>query len=135
MRQPTSGQKAPMSVCHIGVDQYDVDANIGVHEHEHGRVQRLVVDVSIETGLPKADTLNATFDYAEIASIIEDVASNHCDLIETFAARVARACLRDPRNRTVKVRVQKPPALPKGMAWTSVVMARAPYEPAAFGAA
>ena len=59
LRQPSSGQQAPMSVCHIG-DQYDVDANIGVHEHEHGRVQRLVVDISIETGLPKADTLNAT---------------------------------------------------------------------------
>ncbi len=113
-----------MSICHIGVNRYEVDAAIGVHDHEHGRVQRLVVDVAIETDPPQADTLAATFDYAEIASIIERVARSHCDLIETFAARVAQACLREPRNRYVEVRVEKPPALPKGMAWTSIAVAR-----------
>ena len=87
-------------------------------------MQRLVVSVTVETDLPGADSLNDAFDYAGIPALIDEVAASHIALIEIFAARVARACLDDPRNRSAAVRVEKPPALVNGMAWTTVTLSR-----------
>lgn len=91
----------------------EVQAAIGVHAHEHGRLQPLVVDVELDLGAGPINRLSDTLDYEGVARIARELAGGeHIALVETFAERVALACLADPRVHAVKVRVEKPGAIP-----------------------
>ena len=91
----------------------EVQAAIGVHAHEHGRLQPLFVDVELDLGAAPIRTLSDTLDYEGVARIARDLAAGeHIALVETFAERVALACLDDHRVLAVKVRVEKPGAIP-----------------------
>lgn len=91
----------------------EVQAAIGVHAHEHGRLQPLVVDVELDLGAGPINRLSDTLDYEGVARIARELAGGeHIALVETFAERVALACLVDPRVHAVKVRVEKPGAIP-----------------------
>ena len=90
-----------------------IDAYIGVHAHEKGRAQPLIVEVEIELADPRVDRLSDTIDYETVVEAARAVAaSGHVDLVEEYAERLARACLSDPRARRVRVRIDKPQALP-----------------------
>src|SRR5579859_2819406 len=65
-----------------------VDAEIGVYAHERGRRQPLIVDVELDVAPGGWRTI-----------------------VETFAWRLARACLAEPCALRVRVRVEKPHAL------------------------
>jgi dihydroneopterin aldolase len=89
-----------------------IQAEIGVYPHERGRPQPLVVDVELwlATGpvIHLADTLN----YETLAEAARRLAGEgHIDLVETYAQRLAAACLDDPRVTRARVRVEKPLAL------------------------
>ena len=89
-------------------------AEIGVHAHEHGRTQPLIVDVELDAELGGADRLADTLNYETVVAHAEAVlAGGHLQLVETFADRLARACLADPRVRRARVRAEKPDALPE----------------------
>lgn len=89
-----------------------VQAEIGVHKHEIGRVQPLVVDVELDVPSAGADRLSETLNYETILEAARDVAGGgHIALVETFAERLARACLADHRVTQARVRVEKPLAL------------------------
>lgn len=89
-----------------------VEAGIGVYDHEHGRLQTLVVDVSLDLGAAPVDRLDDTINYETVAEAARAiVAAGHVGLVETFAERLALACLEDRRVRAVTVRVEKPGAL------------------------
>lgn len=91
----------------------EVQAAIGVHAHEHGRLQPLVVDVELDLGAGPIHRLSDTLDYEGVARVARELAGGeHIALVETFAERVALACLADPRVQAVKVRVEKPGAIP-----------------------
>ncbi|WP_292104678.1 dihydroneopterin aldolase [Brevundimonas sp.] len=90
----------------------EVQAGIGVHDHEQGRLQTLVIDVSLELGAGDVDGLSDTVNYETVAEAARAiVAAGHVGLVETFADRLALACLDDPRVRAARVRVEKPGAL------------------------
>jgi 7,8-dihydroneopterin aldolase/epimerase/oxygenase len=90
-----------------------IDAYIGVHAHEKGRAQPLIVDVEIELADPRVDRLSDTIDYETVVEAARAVAaSGHVDLVEEYAERLARACLSNPLARRVRVRIDKPQALP-----------------------
>lgn len=90
----------------------EVQAGIGVHDHEQGRLQTLVIDVSLELGAGDVDGLSDTVNYETVAEAARAiVAAGHVGLVETFADRLALACLEDPRVRGARVRVEKPGAL------------------------
>lgn len=110
--------------CITGVDRYQVQAHIGVNADELGHQQRLIVSVELETHIPPYDSMEAAFDYSTIPLIIETVAAHHTNLIETFAANVARDCLRFPLVERAVVKVEKPSALGNGGAWTRVELWR-----------
>lgn len=94
-----------------------VDASIGFYDHEHGRLQPLVVDVELDLGAGPVERLTDTLDYDGVARIVRDLAAGpHIVLIETFAERTALACLADPRVLAVRVRVEKPGAIPDAAA-------------------
>ena len=89
-----------------------VEAEIGVYAHELDRRQPLVVDVEI--GLEHAGSLRLadTFNYELVRTHARRIAqAGHIGLVETFAWRLARACLAEHGVHTVRVRVEKPMAL------------------------
>ncbi|WP_372783154.1 dihydroneopterin aldolase [Phenylobacterium sp.] len=89
-----------------------VQAEIGVYKHEIGRVQPLVVDVELDVPTAGADRLAETLNYETILSAAREIAAQgHIELVETFAERLAHACLADPRVTKARVRVEKPLAL------------------------
>lgn len=89
-----------------------VQAEIGVYRHEIGRVQPLVVDVELDVPTAGADRLADTLNYETILQAAQAVAAEgHIALVETFAERLAHACLADARVTRARVRVVKPLAL------------------------
>ncbi|MEH6665885.1 MAG: dihydroneopterin aldolase [Brevundimonas sp.] len=90
----------------------EIQAGIGVHDHEQGRLQTLVIDVELALGAVEVDGLADTVNYETVAEAARTiVATGHIGLVETFADRLALACLDDPRVRAARVRVEKPGAL------------------------
>lgn len=89
-----------------------VEAGIGVHDHEQGLLQTLVIDVALDLGAHPVERLADTVNYERIAEAARAiVAEGHVGLVETFAERLALDCLKDPRVRRVTVRIEKPGAL------------------------
>ena len=89
-----------------------LDAFIGVHGHEKGRAQPLVLDVEVDLAPHPVEGLEGTFNYeAVVAAAREIVASGHIDLVETFAERLANACIGHDAARRVRVCILKPMAL------------------------
>ena len=89
-----------------------VQAEIGVYRHEIGRVQPLVVDVELDVPTAGAGRLSDTLNYETILDAAQRIAaSGHIELVETFAERLATACLADPRVTRARIRVEKPLAL------------------------
>lgn len=120
----TAGSLQPSS--HVLVRGLTLDAEIGVHAHEHGRRQPLVVEVelALQTLAFLADDLGQTVDYERIAAHARALAGNHIRLVETFAERLARACLEEPGVQAVRVLVEKPEAIPGATAGVEIVRTR-----------
>ena len=103
---------AKVIVTKVFVRGLKVDAQIGVYDHEHGRVQPLVIDVELDVAASHCEELGDTVNYETIRTAAQDIAAaGHIDLVETFAERLAQACFFDPRVTRARVRVEKPLAL------------------------
>lgn len=104
-----------------------IGAEIGVHDHERGRRQALLIDVDLQIRPVRGTALADTMDYAVVLSEAETIAaSGHVMLVETFAYRVGLALLCYPPVERVTVRVAKPSALAPAadVAGAEVVMTR-----------
>lgn len=100
------------AMTRIFVTGLKVQAEIGVYKHEIGRVQPLVLDVELDVPTAGADRLSDTLNYETILEAARGIAAGgHIELVETFAERLAHACLADPRVTKARVRVEKPLAL------------------------
>lgn len=89
-----------------------LDIEIGVHRHEHGRVQPVVLDVEIDIPPAPVQRLSDTVNYEAVVERARAIAGEgHVMLVETFADRLARELFDDPRVIRVRVRVEKPEAL------------------------
>jgi dihydroneopterin aldolase len=95
----------------VFIRQLTLDAEIGVHDHEHGRRQPLVVDVELDVAPGRSEELPEAVDYQVIARHAQAVAHEHIRLVETFVERLARRCLENPRVLRARVRAEKPEAL------------------------
>ncbi|WP_162248007.1 dihydroneopterin aldolase [Caulobacter sp. Root342] len=103
---------ARIIVTKVFVRGLKVDAQIGVYDHEHGRVQPLIVDVELDVAASHCERLGDTVNYEMVGEAARAiVAEGHIDLVETFAERLAQACFVDPRVTRARVRVEKPLAL------------------------
>ncbi|MCW8307859.1 dihydroneopterin aldolase [Acidiphilium sp. PA] len=99
-----------------------LEAAIGVYAHEHGRTQRIRInlDLAIEDqasppggrqlsrpGVGR-DDLARVVDYEQIVIATRaTVASGHVQLVETLAERLAELCLTDARVIAARVMVEK----------------------------
>nr|WP_092309675.1 dihydroneopterin aldolase [Brevundimonas viscosa] len=90
----------------------EVEAGIGVYDHEQGRLQRLVIDATLVLEPARVERLADTVNYETVAAAARAIAAEgHVGLVETFAERLALACLQDDRVRRCTVRIEKPGAL------------------------
>jgi 7,8-dihydroneopterin aldolase/epimerase/oxygenase len=101
----------------------------GVFEHERRDGQDFVVDAVLELSTAAAtasDDIADTVHYGELAETLAAiVAGEPVNLIETLAARLADACLRDARVRAATVTVHKPQApIPLAFADVAVTIRR-----------
>ena len=101
---PFPGADAAPGILREGLTVFvrglEVAAGIGVHDHEQGRLQRLVIDVSLELTPAAIERLADTINYETVAEAARAIAAEgHVGLVETFAERLALACLSDARVR------------------------------------
>lgn len=90
----------------------EVEAAIGVHDHELGRTQPLVLDVELQLAPRSVRRLEDTYNYEGVGEAARALlAEGHIGLVETFAERLAEALLADHRIRRCRVAVAKPEAL------------------------
>jgi dihydroneopterin aldolase len=109
---PANGSEARAVMTKIFVTGLKLEAEIGIYRHERGRAQPLVVDVELDVPTAGVERLADTVNYETILKAARAIAGEgHIELVETFADRVARACLADPRVTRARVRVEKPLAL------------------------
>jgi len=113
--QPLRIADSAHAIRHVFIRNLEVHAQIGIHSHEHGKVQpvRINVDLAVEDAVKIEDKLDQVVDYGEITERIRNiVAAGHINLAETLAERIAEACFLDARVKTARVRVEKLHALP-----------------------
>lgn len=102
------------AIRHVFIRDLLLRCRIGVHRHEEVRQQtvRLNIDLAVREEGPLEDDLANVVCYQRIADEVRALVSRrHIRLVETLADEVAGLCLRDPRVRTVRVRVEKLEAL------------------------
>ncbi|MCA3711485.1 MAG: dihydroneopterin aldolase [Phenylobacterium sp.] len=89
-----------------------LEAFIGIYDHEKGRAQSLAIDVEIDLAERRVESLADTVNYEAVVDAVRRIASaGHIDLVETFAERLAEACLALEGALRVRVMILKPGAL------------------------
>lgn len=105
---------AVRGIAHVFVKDLQVEATVGVHEHEKLGPQPLSISIDLTVReLPGilSDNLQEVVDYEQVVRKIEAIcAEGHVNLIETLAERIAASCLEDARVQAVRVRIEKPEA-------------------------
>ena len=122
---PETAAPAKMAVItmqEVVVRDIRLAADIGVHAHEIGRLQALVVHVGLKIRPVMSDCLADTIDYNAVVTHASALAAERIALIETFAERLASACLEYPNVLEADIVVEKPDALANGRASAHVVM-------------
>ncbi len=108
--EPLKIADAAAGLRHVFVRDLVLDCNIGVHQHEKGRVQRVRInlDLGVTEGGTHHDRLENVVCYEDIVKKVRAVvADGHINLAETLAERIAALCLQDPQCRSARVRVEK----------------------------
>ena len=109
--EPLKIADAAAGLRHVFVRDLVLECNIGVHQHEKGRTQRVRINLDLgvlEGYAAHQDRLENVVCYEDIvAKVRAIVADGHVNLAETLAERIAALCLQDPRCRSARVRVEK----------------------------
>ncbi len=109
--EPLKIADAAAGLRHVFVRDLVLDCNIGVHQHEKGRVQR--VRINLDLGVWEGDgihndRLENVVCYEDIVKRVRAItADGHVNLAETLAERIAALCLQDPLCRSARVRIEK----------------------------
>lgn len=115
--QPLRLADAERGARHVFVRDLELNAEIGVHRHEHRRSQpvRINIDLTVAEGpAPVDDRLENVVNYETIVQGVKTiVAAGHIKLVETLAERVAGLCLSDARVEAARVRIEKLDVLPE----------------------
>jgi len=104
---------APVHMAEILLEGIEVDIEIGILPEEHGRIQRLMIDVEVgfddrQTRIPDSpEGLKQGFDYTAIRQCVIEATRTKTYLLETIANRIADSILAMPDALTCKVTVSK----------------------------
>ncbi len=123
--------KSSHSTDQLEICGLEVSCIIGDLPDERINEQTLRIDAVLFLDLrpaARSDDLDDTIDYAEICDDIHSVLKRaECRMIERAADCVAFVCLRDPRVKKVRVRVEKQERV-KGLRAAAVVIERSEIE-------
>jgi 7,8-dihydroneopterin aldolase/epimerase/oxygenase len=113
---PAAGPRPQTGVRRVFVRDFEILASVGVFEHEKRYEQRILLsaDLAVRDAYDGvSDRLEDVLDYS---TLLEGIAllvqREHVNLLETLAERIAQHCLADQRVESVRVRIEKPDALP-----------------------
>jgi 7,8-dihydroneopterin aldolase/epimerase/oxygenase len=100
------------------IRRMEVMVNIGVHEFERHRPQRVMLDIDVYVALidstPKRDKLEEVVDYDFIRrSVFERVEQGHIELQETLCDDLLARMLACPEVRAARVCSEKPDVYPR----------------------
>ncbi len=103
-----------------------VQAEIGLNPDERGRRQPVRIDATVALLPRPPEHLRDTFNYEHVVTAARALAEGgHIELVETFALRLAEACLAHPVVQSVTVSAAKPEALTDAdLAGAEVVLTR-----------
>lgn len=100
----------------ITIRDFTAPFRIGVHGHERGRCQRLVIGVRLTVERPArfTDDLGTVMSYEGVLDALERLSEGpHVQLLESLADRIGDACLGDPRVVGAEVTIGKPGVHPR----------------------
>lgn len=105
---------AVRGLAHVFVRGLEVEATVGIHDHEKLGPQPLTISIDLTVReLPgsRSDSLHQVVCYEDVVRKVQSICSQgHVNLIETLADRIADSCLEDKRVHAVRVRIDKPDA-------------------------
>ena len=114
----------------IFLTNYVKDLEIGCYPQEHGVLQRVRFDITLEVvrNSPQMqDREDSVISYDDLFNAIDSIANGpRINLLEIFAERLAVLCLADPRARRVHIRIEKLDRLGGAGLGVQIVRARAP---------
>jgi 7,8-dihydroneopterin aldolase/epimerase/oxygenase len=100
----------------VFVRDLEVMGRVGVYEVERRYDQRILVSVDLEvadTYDGVSDRLRDVLDYEKLVERIRSIVeTDHVNLLETLAERIAQACFTDIRVHALRVRIEKPDIMP-----------------------
>lgn len=101
---------------HVFVRDLEIVASVGLMEYEKRYEQRILVSVDLAVRDDYDGVSDRLADVLDYGKLVDDIArlvqSEHLNLIETLAERIAVQCLGDSRVERVRVRIEKPEVLP-----------------------
>ena len=114
--KPYAGSRADAlrGLAHVFVRALEVEAVVGVHDHEKVAPQplRISIDLTVrEAPEGHDDKLASVVCYEDVVRGVQSICGmGHVNLIETLAERIADFCLEDARVHAVRVSIEKPQA-------------------------
>ncbi len=109
--QPLRIADAKKAMRHVFVRDLVLSCRIGIYEQEKAEAQRVRINLDLavrEDTRPIGDDYGKVVCYEQIVKKARSIAEDgHVNLVETLAERLAAICLRDPRVRSCRVRVEK----------------------------
>ncbi len=95
----------------IFLNDFMIDANIGVYKHEKIKSQPLRINVIAKVKNPKKindDKLYSVVCYNQISKKIKKIIkSGHTILLEKLAEKIFQECFKNKRIQTMKIRLEK----------------------------
>ena len=95
----------------IFLNDFIIDANIGVYKHEKIKSQPLRINIIAKVKNPKKindDKLHSVVCYNQISKKIKKIIkSGHTILLEKLAEKIFQECFKNKRIQTMKIRLEK----------------------------
>ena len=95
----------------IFLNDFMIDANIGVYKHEKTKRQPLRINIIAKVKNPKKindDKLYSVVCYNQISKKIKKIIkSGHTILLEKLAEKIFQECFKNKRIQTIKIRLEK----------------------------
>src|SRR5215510_8479348 len=98
-RDPTGTDRGDGRLRHVFVRDLEIVASVGILEHEKRYEQRIIVSADLAVRDDYDGVSDRLADVLDYSKVVDDIAklvqSEHVNLIETLAERIARQCLAD----------------------------------------
>ena len=100
------------------INQFKLDTNIGIYQHEKENKQTLYFNLEVSTCLKKAgksDNIKDTINYEKIIKVIKDISKNTVyNLLETLAEDIMNTLFTNSKSiQAIKITILKTDAIPE----------------------